>query len=195
MTKREFWRLWNGMLGYFGATVIKKSDDAAMKTVAMFLELLKIQDHDTFLKSWAITLDKKIYLPFTPGVIEPPVRIPSNSARPDGISLEQQLVMLCHELAHVIQWRDPLFIARYISSTAHRTEYETNAIRAEMEAYYSLYGSLPPVDIFVNPLKAYGCKAADLRVAKKALTILSISIEKGACGTEVGKVLRSLMLA
>jgi len=182
MTKKEFKRLWNGLLTHFNARVIKKSDDELMEAIASFLDVLKIQNREAFLNNWAITLRHNIYLPFTVG-------------DDSKITLEEQLIVLCHELTHVPQWDDPLFVLRYVSSTAHRAEEETEALIAGLEACHLLIGALPPLNEEAVKLKAYGCKKADIKVVEKALTMASIKIEKGGVSTEAGKVLRKLMLS
>lgn len=166
MTKKQFKILWKLLLDAYNATIVKKSNSQTMKVIAELLDLLGIQDDETFFEDWAITIKDNIYLPFTVG-------------NEEELGLFEQLSILAHELIHVKQWEDPLFAGRYISSTAHRAEYEMKAIAAQMEVFHILTGRLLDTKLLANNLEAYKCKKADIRVVKKQLDIIARTIEKG----------------
>src|SRR5262249_28101861 len=112
------------MTGTFGASVIDKRSATEMQVVAGVLGALGIVNREEFLRRFATTIGKRIYLPFDVG----------DAAQ--GWSLWSQVAVLTHECQYIVQYNanGPLgFSWRYLTNTAARAAFEAEAYRCQLE--------------------------------------------------------------
>jgi hypothetical protein len=63
--------LWDHLRATYRTTVVTKADAGQMKELATLLDALGVVDRDRFLREFATTIGRTIYLPFTPGEATP----------------------------------------------------------------------------------------------------------------------------
>jgi len=163
---KEFWGY---MASEYNFRAAHKADAVEMRVVAWALDLMGIQNKKRFLRSYATTIGRVVYLPFRIGVDS------------SGIGLEGQISTCVHECVHVEQYRrgGARFFWEYLTSPAARAHYEVDAYRSNMEMYFwATGGILDPRDLAEN-LADYGCSKADIRVAQKNLEISARVVAKG----------------
>lgn len=148
-----------------GAGLFYGPDSAALSNVMRALDYIGVVDAREWLNTYSITIGDHVYLSFKVGDKKCP--------------LISQLLTIIHELTHVGQWRrDPLFLVRYLTNTAHRTAYEIEAIEDAMSAYWVVTGRPLDINDAVKSLEAYRIKKADLKSARIMLTIKQAQIAK-----------------
>jgi hypothetical protein len=160
---------WSYMEGIYGSTRIDKSNAPEMQLVADVLDVLGIEDEQTFLTRYTTTIGSRIYTPFEPGV-------PTT-----GYPLWGQVVIGAHESQHVSQFRTEGidFMARYLTSAADRAEYEAEAYRCAAELDWWRYGQLDDPKALADRLQAYNCTAQDIASADEILRLSEDTIERG----------------
>lgn len=163
----------------YGATVRSKEDSAFMRELAALLAALGIQDRDTFLHKYSLTLGHNIYLCFAVG--DTGRRAPT---------LLSQLMTVAHELEHVVLYDAAgavAYDAGYLDS-AQRAICEARCYLVNLEVY-ALYtrattGKLAVFDINLAPiLAAYGCGKVDVRAAHVVLDKGARVVAKGGINT------------
>ncbi len=170
--------LWDHMSRKYSSTVVDKASSVSMQAAAWALDRMGIMDAPSFLRDFATTIGKTIYVPFQIG--EP-------RSQDD---LFAQLVTCVHEHMHVLQFaRDGkwVFGSRYLLSKAARALYEAEAYRCDMEMAYWRSAVMPsPKEIAMN-LVHYGCSPLDIEVAEKYLTASAQTIQRGGVASEPSK--------
>ncbi len=162
---------WAHMTQRFQTKVVSKSSAAEMAFVSSFLDQLGIVDKDHFLRDYATTISRRIYLPFEPGV--------PSAAWP----LWEQIVVGVHEHQHVVQSDDLGFVvfgARYLTNKAQRARFEAEAYRSTLEMSWWRFRSLPDPAALAQKLAGYGVDALDIKVTAAYLAASAASIKQGA---------------
>lgn len=172
---REFWAFMNHS---FNARVVAKGDAAAMRAAAVALDAMGISDNGAFMKRFATTVGRRIFLPFTPGEV---------SGKWD---LWKQLCTGAHEHEHIAQLdRDGSlrFAWRYLRSAATRAQYEAEARTSELELHFWRFGSLPQLESVVEGLASYSMGKADRAAALATVRSNAEAVRRGAILTLAGK--------
>lgn len=174
--------VWAAMQKLYGTTVIDKSDSRLMKVVGSTLDLLGVQDKETFLKKYTTTINRAIYMPY-------PIGAP-------GVDFIGQLALCAHEHQHVVQadregW--PAFAARYVVDHAARAVYEAEAYACNLEIAHALRGT-PIAELagatahYARALKeGYGCTDDDVAVVEAALDLSLKQLESGVVVNEASR--------
>jgi hypothetical protein len=167
--------LWDHMTAHYGSRVAKK-DAPEMQLVAHALEEMGILDAEDFLRRYATTLGRTIYLPFEIGV-------------GGELELGRQIRLCAHEHQHVIQYLEggPKFAWEYLSDSARRGYYEADALRATMELHFWLHDEVQNTLQLAEGLANYGCSPQDIIVCAKANLMVSKVVEQGGVGSDAGK--------
>lgn len=170
-------RLWAHMELVFGSNIARK-DAPEMQLIAQMLDNMGIMDTQDFLNRFTTTLGKTIYIPFNIGTESP------------GYNLASQMRICVHEHQHVHQFLQagPKFSLDYLTDSAHRAAYEVDAFKCNLEINYWLTGELLDVSALARTLVHYACSESDIRVATKALSMVSRTIEQGGVTSDAGKV-------
>ncbi len=177
-TREQVCGLWDHMTRRYGSTVVAKADSIPMQAAAWALERMGVMDAPSFLRDFATTIGKTIYVPFEIGVPR------------DQDDLFTQLVTCVHEHMHVIQFnRDGkwLFGSRYLLSKAARAIYEAEAYRCDMEMSYWRTAVMPSPKEIAKVLTNYGCSPLDIEVAEKYLSASAQTIQRGGLVSEPTK--------
>lgn len=140
-------------------------DCKEIQIIAKALDLIGIADHDEFLKRCCITIDHDIYTFFKLGDKAIPVNL--------------QVAIIAHECAHVSQ-ANIIFFLDYLTSTAHRARYETEALAVQGEVMSRLTGQIFNPTEYAKKLAWYNCTAVDIKVATKQLTSIVKTLKQGA---------------
>jgi len=168
--------VWASMQKLYG-TQVNNSD--LMKLIGSTLDLLGVQDKETFLTQYTTTINRAIYVPFTIGD-------PSRG-------LLSQLALCAHEHQHVVQvdregWAT--FAAKYVVDHAARAVYEAEAYTCQLEIAWWAMGDIHenlPRDLSWG-LKAYGCNDDDVLVVEAALNLARKTIlETGIIANEASR--------
>jgi len=132
----------------FGALILRKSERSEAQIVANFFELIHsfkpdFMSGDDFMRA-ATTIGTWIYLP-------------------DGLSPEQQIELLTHEMQHVVQFAKGgahTGLAGglgmwwlYTSQTEARLRYEIEALAAGYEVAFRRHGTIPSLESIAIPLE------------------------------------------
>jgi hypothetical protein len=156
--------------------VIQKATADEMEAIAWALDMMGIQDEKKFLERYTTTIGSRVYVPFEVG-------------KGSQGQLINQIKTCVHESQHRVQdMRDPGFKAKYLVSDSSRTHYEVDAYRTNMEMHWYFYQKLLSATSLANGLKGYGVGSADIRVAKKHLTIAGKVVKRGGVVTGTSKV-------
>lgn len=101
--------------------------------------------------------------------------------------LAEHLLVLCHELTHVVQfWRDSVgFVLRYCTRKG-RAELEAEAERAAIEVAWLLTGTIPPQDALAITRHGYALDEAHAVHTINLLHTAVTSIANGVISTDVG---------
>jgi hypothetical protein len=160
---------WSYLESVYQSKRIDKSSAPEMQLVADVLQLLGIEDKQTFLTRFTTTIGSRIYTPFDPGV--PTADYP----------LWGQITIAAHEHQHVYQFRTEGvdFMAAYLASSADRAGYEADAYRCGAELDWWRDGVLDDPSPLANHLQAYNCTAADIASAAEILRLSEETIERG----------------
>jgi hypothetical protein len=172
---REFWRF---MLGEFNTELVEEGRPLDMQVLVRALRVLGIVDQRRFLRSFAITLGRQIYLPFRIGVPQP------------GWDLWSQVVVCVHEHQHVVQYdRDETaFLVDYLTSRSARARFEAEAYRSNLELEYWRTGKVPSADSLAERLLEYGCGDEDVEVAECALALSAVAVRRRGVLNEASHV-------
>lgn len=173
-TVQEFWQY---MQGEYHSNVVAKDKSATMAAVAEILNVLDIQDRETFLKRYTTTLGRTIYIPFEISVVN------------EFYDLWGQIRVCVHEHQHVEQGdRDGwvVFGGRYLTSTSYRANYEAEAYGCDLEMEF---WRNPSIDLLAfgdqraDGLRNYGCKQEDIDQAKLVLSLRAGVVAQGGVET------------
>lgn len=130
---------------------------------------------------YALTLGRSVYLPVPIGPTAP------------GWSGWSQIVTITHECQHVLQGQHRSMIERaidYATSTARRTQTETECLAAEMELELWRRGVIEPwwFSSRAMSLGGYHVSAVDLAVAERHLCALAPTVRRSGYVTHAGRV-------
>lgn len=151
--------LYGYMSSGYHSRVVQKGGSNAMQAAGWALDLMGIQDAQTFMKRYATTIGRTIYLPYAVG------------ASQDPAVLAKEIATCVHEHQHVEQydaggWR---WQWAYMTDPTARARYEAEAYATNLEmAYWYDGGHLDPAALAAK-LRAYGCGTADIAVAARML--------------------------
>jgi hypothetical protein len=172
---RAFYRHMNAS---FGARVIAKSDAFEMRAAAWALQAMGITDGAAFLKRFASTVGRRIYVPFVVGEAS------------EGWSLWHQIEVGAHEHQHVVQSdREGAvrFSWLYVRDAAARARFEAEARSTNLELHFWRYGKLPPPTDWVKNLQHYALGNEHIATVKAILDSRVQTIARGGVYTEAGK--------
>jgi hypothetical protein len=163
--------LWTYMQRRYGTTVVPKESAPEMRVASVFLPTPK------FLTNYVTTIGRRIYVPFTVGVVN------------NNWTLAGQAAVCAHEHQHVVQLaREGLwFQIGYALGTSKRAAYEVEAYRATLEMQWYLFGTLGDPERMAEGLVNYGCTAADVETSKRALAAHAAQVRAGLVGTEAAR--------
>ena len=169
-TPEEVRKFWDHMSSKYGTRVIKHSNSILMKAISLLLRRMRVPDVTEFLKNYAITLGKNIYVPFEIGV---PYK---------NFDLMEQMICCVHEHTHVDQIRKIgkfKFYLRYAFNSAKRARFEADAYRANMEMHFWRFGTIRDVRKLAGILKNYGCSSSDRKYVENFLAISAETVSRG----------------
>lgn len=130
---------------------------------------------EKWLDKWCFTLPGMVWLSFVPG---------------DGttLQLQNQVMTICHEFIHVIQWRRDRakFAARYVFRESDRAHYEAEAMHANLEMAYA-FGLKPNLKLLSESLAAYRVRKEDIAITLQHLKIYDAVARSGAHAEEITK--------
>jgi hypothetical protein len=172
---RDFWKHMNDS---FGAHTISKADAVEMRASGWALELMGVLDASAFLKRFASTVGRRVYVPFTVG--EPAERWP----------LWHQIEVGAHEHQHVAQSdREGAarFAWQYLRDPAARARYEAEARSVNLEVHFWRFGRLPPAAEWVTNLEHFGLSAEHIATVRVILESRAQTILRGGVFTEAGR--------
>lgn len=160
---------WSFLEAVHGATRVDKNNAPEMQLLADLLQLLGIQDRQSFLTNFTTTIGTRIYTPFEVGV---PTR---------EYPLWAQMVIAVHEHQHVYQYRAEgiEYMTRYLASGIERADYEAEAYRTRAELDWWRFGTLDSVDDLADHLLAYNCTPAQIGLAHEILQLTEETIQQG----------------
>ena len=170
--------LWAHMAKRYRARVIHKATAAEMLVLSRFLDRIGVADEQDFMRRFATTIGRWIYVPFTPG------------ERTQTWSLLEQAVVCVHECHHIHQYDKfgPfLFGWQYVMSTARRTLLEVEAYRCNMEMHWALERRLVPPEQLAAHLRAYGVTDEDVRNAERMLRSASRTVQQGGIASPASR--------
>ncbi len=154
---------------------INQNDLKKVSKIKRFLKILGARK--TLVDKWGVTYRGWILLPFKPG--DPNCEF----------NFVEQIMMMCHEVAHVPQWRrHRFFMFQYLFSRARRTWFECRALRAEMEIYYFLKGKILSPGVLAGKLRWYALRSKEIKNAIVYLEAVKGVVEKGAITSDAAKV-------
>ena len=158
------------------AIVIYKPDAPEMQAAAWALDLMGITSKKYFLEHFAMTVGRRIYVPWEPG----------DAGSTKGLAF--QVRVLAHECQHVVQYRnDERFALRYLLSKSRRAHYEAQAMHCDLELFHYIYGKPMAVERLTQHLKHYRIRRADRAVARQDLEIYNQAVERKQISTKPGK--------
>jgi hypothetical protein len=178
-TPAQVQAFWTYMTEHFGSQILNKADATEMQIVSSLLGTLGILDPADFMRNYATTIGTRIYLPFTPGVVE------------NGWELWDQVVVGAHENQHVVQASKlglTTYGARYLFSASTRADFEAEAYRSMFELDWWHERSMPDPEEVAQLLAGYGCSSTDIDVAETMLREAAESVEHGAILNEASSV-------
>lgn len=142
-----------------GATLVDAESKEAIEALRAKLIALGLDGLKVYQGSYATTLGKTIYLPYTPGV-------------PNQFwSLVDQCQGIAHETHHVEFFNEnpTIYTENYLLRTEDRAFYESQCYRGSSEVLYFLTGQ-PMNPSFLDCLHAYFCTESDIAFAKQILS-------------------------
>jgi hypothetical protein len=160
---------WSYMESVYGSTQIDKQDAPSMQLVADTLDLLGIQDKQTFLSRFTTTIGTHIYTPFDIGVPTP------------EYSLWGQIVICVHEHEHVAQYRAEGidYLTHYLGSGADRADYEAEAYRTSAElGWWRARGVADAVGL-ADHLQAYNLTPGEIVSGLEIIQLSEDTIARG----------------
>jgi hypothetical protein len=151
--------LYGYMSGVYHSKVVPKGTSGAMKAAGWALDLMGIQDAQTFATRYTTTIGRTIYLPYALGETQ------------DSAVLAKQIGTCVHEHQHVEQydnggWR---WQWAYLTDPSARARYEAEAYATDIEMAFWYNGARLDPYALAAKLKAYGCGAGDVAVAARIL--------------------------
>jgi hypothetical protein len=181
LTSASVRQLYAVMSQMYDTEIVSKSAAKEMRMVAAFLETIGVMDAKTFMSKYSVTIDHRIYLPFSPGA--------------DTTPLLAQVMACAHEHQHVVVMEKEGYATynlQYVGSPAMRAMYEARCYQASAEVCWwrmeALHGegSLPDIDL-ARTLKAYGCNAKASAPAVKSYEKACVVIQKGGVGCQAAQ--------
>jgi len=160
-------QFWKDALKEYDAKSVDKDDSDFMKSIATFLDAIKVLDKEDFMKQFTTTIFKTIYRPFKIG----------DTANYD---LWSQITVLVHELTHVLQFKadEVGFTVGYIVNKSSRAAFEADAYGADLEMHYWMYGKLYNIKARAANLKYYGLQQEHIDFAASVLESIGTTITK-----------------
>lgn len=162
------------LLKRYAAFVRDKDDTEIIRAVAEVFDVAAffgagVPSSDEFLTRYWTTLGPVIFAP------------------KGHAALAEHLLVLCHELTHVVQfWRDGLgFVLRYCTRKG-RAELEAEAERAAIEVAWLLTGTLPAYDALAITRHGYALDEAHAQHTVNLLHTAVTSVSNGVISTDVG---------
>jgi hypothetical protein len=155
------------MASRFPARIVRQSDAIELRLFRAVLGILSIPDVTQDLSRRSLTVGSWVYLQ-------------------DGLSPDQEIRTVTHELVHVAQWaRDGLeFAYFYFTSGEQRVAYEVESMRAAAELEYARTKAMPSLDQLVEPLThGHVLGKTDLELARDLLESGATSIAEGLVST------------
>jgi len=163
------------MAAKFKAEIVNKDDKVSMEIIDWALGLMGVMDKGEFLKRYAITIGDRIYIPYEIGK--------GTMAQKVG-----QIILICHEMTHVIQGElDHAMKLKYLMSKSRRAHMESEAMHCNLEMYYWYYQKNLPVSALVKALEAYSLRDEDIAVAQTHLKVYSMITSRGVVASPVSK--------
>jgi len=163
-------RFWHHMAARFRAQIVPKASAAEMQIVSELLNRMGIADKDDFMRRFATTIGRRIYLPFAPGDVSP------------GWGLLSQVETCVHECHHIVQYDSlgpPMFVYQYVVSKARRALLEAQAYRTNLEMRFRLTGQMLDPASLAASLRSYDVSEADVLVATRILAAAVPTIRAG----------------
>jgi hypothetical protein len=166
---------WTFMASVYGSKQIDKTNSAAIDVVGDFLQLIGVQDEQTFLSRFTTTIGTRIYTPFDVGTTTP------------EYSLWAEMIICVHEHKHVVQFENEGidYVARYLASGADRADYEAEAYRTAAELNHWRYGTVDSAQGLANHLTNYNCTPAEIDNAREIIQLSEDTIGKGGLVSDV----------
>lgn len=162
------------LLKRYAAFVRDKDDTEVIRAVAEVFDVAAffgagVPSTDEFLTRYWTTLGPVIFAPKGHG------------------PLAEHLLVLCHELTHVVQfWRDGLSFAIRYCTRKGRAELEAEAERGAIEVAWLLTGTLPAYDALAITRHGYALDEAHAAHTVNLLHTAVTSIANGVISTDVG---------
>lgn len=179
-TNLEVERFWSFMCNYYRTHIAKKED---LSSLASFMSNIGIMDEKSFMRNYATTIGRTIFIPFQPGVVT------------QGWSLWDQLVVCVHEHQHIVQYDDDSwgYMLNYVTSETYRTQYEVDAYATQLELLWMRGVELKPthVKVLLELLNSYMLSDEAKRVAETQLVSIARSVNEGVVtrdSTEVARI-------
>lgn len=168
----------------FHARIIRKDMAIEMQLLAALFDGLRalgvqLPVGGDFLNHWATTLGPFIYMP-------------------PGLSPDDQIEVLAHEMQHVHQFWGGASQAGlggglnmaflYLVEPEARVRYEVDAYRTGLEVQFARARALPGLEQLVMPLEGgYALGANEHELARDLLEVAATSVSKGVVTTEAGR--------
>lgn len=172
--------LWDVLQERFNLRLVAKDNAFEMSLVGQALESLGVMDQRDFLRRYATTIGRTIYLPFELG-----------DAGSRG--LVSQARTIAHEAQHAHDYTTlggPSWAFKYLTDHAHRAVSEARAMTTSAEVGWLIEGVLPESAQAAEKLRAYALGDADIATVAAHLRIAYKTIAAGGVTTEAGKVAR-----
>jgi hypothetical protein len=146
---------------HYNTKMISKSQSTFILIIANILSIFKIIDKNKFMKFYATTILKTIYLPFEVG-----------DEKNSDWSLNSQLAIITHEHQHV-QQSNKLgavnFIFKYLFNNYQRMLLEVEAYTCNLEINFYLIDDVYDIKYIVSSLKNYAISDENIVIAEDKL--------------------------
>lgn len=161
----------------YKANTTSKSNSDFMKLIGSFLDGIGVLDKELFMRQYTTTIGTTIYTPYEIGV----------DGGPDGYDLWDQVKVLVHELTHAVQYRThpAKFLVLYLASPSDRATYEAEALAADLQIYWWMYGRGYDTKQRVRTLLNYGLKQGHCDYAAQYLDVHNDIFAQGGTSSEI----------
>ncbi len=128
----------------YRATIIHKPSAMEVRAIAWALDAVGIADKAWFLNHFAMTIGRRVYVPWEAGV-----GTLKNRA--------YQCRVLTHEMRHVTQAKGNIgrYMALYAALPSFRASKELDAMKCDLEMHFAIYGKPMSVAKLTKTLKYY----------------------------------------
>jgi hypothetical protein len=154
----------------YGASIQQKLNNPVMETVGSLLQDMGVLQKQSFMSDYCTTLGRTIYANFRVGVEDT-----------DGVSLPDQVAVLCHEATHVEQFDRGAFTFTwlYITNTEQRAVLEAEAY-VQQSLFEWLYAEQmsSPSDV-EHWMASYGVPPQDAKLAKQLVESAQAAVVAG----------------